>query len=83
MIPWGKTQTELLVSRGAPELPEGYTYRLHVNHNKPPEVTAVIGLELSRGTGFVEVARFTEVTRADLAMASVAACRHAFEEWDQ
>jgi hypothetical protein len=88
MTAWSKTQTELLVERGAPSLPEGYTYRLDIKHPslteakpllQPASVTARIGCFL--GDEWLEVSRFTEVTRADLAMASVAACKHAWEGW--
>ena len=87
-LTWGNTQTELLVKRGAPELPEGFTYRLDIKHPsltegrpmlQPATVTARIGEHV--GDEWVEVARFTEVTRADLAMASVAAAKHAYEVW--
>lgn len=84
-IYWSKTPTELLVGRGAPRLPGGYTYRLEIKHpsliNGGPvraaSVTARIGHVI--GDEWVEVARFTEVTRADLGMATVAACKHAYE----
>lgn len=89
MIPWGTTQTDLLVSRGAPELPEGFTYRLNIQHpsltdgrpTRAASVTARIGEHV--GDEWVEVAQFTEITRADLTMAAVAACKHAYEEWER
>jgi hypothetical protein len=87
MIAWGKTQTELLVSRGAPALPDGYTYKLHFQHpalsydDRPPKAARVTASIMDeRG---VELASYTEVTRASLDMASVAAAKRAFEWWGQ
>lgn len=94
MSAWGPTQTERLVKNGAPELPEGYTYKLYFTHPSlamdvanvlalrstvPPKATSVTATIVDeRGW---PVASFTEVTRADLGMASVAAARHAYEEF--
>lgn len=81
--------TEGMIVDGAPALPEGFTYRLHIKHSTltqggtptAPEVTAKIGSFI--GDEWVEVARYTEVTRADLRMATVAAAFHAYEVWGQ
>lgn len=81
------TLTEWLVKNGAPALPAGYTYRLEIQHptlidgrpERASHVTARIGVML--GGEWREVSRFTEVTRVDLTMATVAACRHANEGW--
>lgn len=79
------TLTEWLVKLGAPSLPAGYQYRLEIQHptlvdggpTPPANVTARIGYAV--GDEWVEVSRYTEVTRVDLGMASVAACRHSYE----
>jgi hypothetical protein len=68
----------------------GYSYRLHIKHSSltymvppaqpvPPSVTARIGYLV--GNEWVEVASFTEHTRANLQGATVAACVHAYETW--
>ena len=88
----GRSLTEQLVADGAPPLPVGFSYRLHIKHSSltysvhpappvPPSVTARIGYLL--GDEWIEVASFTENTRAHLHGATVAACVHAYEEWDQ
>lgn len=88
----GKSLTETLVTDGAPELPFGYTYRLHIKHSSltysippakpvPPSVTARIGYTM--GDEWLEVARFTEQTRVDLQGATVAAAKRAYESWEQ
>lgn len=82
----GKSLTEHLVAQGAPALPEGYTYRLDIKHptlseglpqRGPASVTARIGHQI--GDEWLELARFTEITRVSLDMASVAACKNAYE----
>jgi hypothetical protein len=84
----GHGLTDHLVRSGAPRLPEGYTYRLDIKHptlsdglpqRGPASVTARIGHLIA--DEWVEVVRFTEITRVSLDMASVAACKHAFETW--
>lgn len=88
----GRSLTEQLVADGAPALPVGYSYRLHIKHSSlsysahpaqpvPPSVTARIGYLI--GDEWVEVASFTEVTRVSLDMATRAACKHAYEVWDR
>lgn len=85
----GNSLTEQLVRDGAPSLPEGYTYRLEIKHptladglpeRGPASVTARIGHWI--GDEWVELVRFTEVTRAHLHGATIAACVHAREEWE-
>jgi len=84
----GQTLTERMVADGALPLPAGFTYRLDIKHPtltdgrpvKAAEVTARIGHFI--GDEWVEVARFTEVTRAHLHGATIAAARHAYEVWD-
>ena len=83
----GSSLTARLVADGAPVLPEGYDYRLHIKHptlsisgpTRAAEVTARIGGLI--GDEWVEVARFTEVTRAHLHGATIAAATHAYEVW--
>ena len=79
----GGSLTEDLVRKGAPPLPEPYTYRLSIAHEKdgPAEVTAKIGhYKRQDGVDFwSERIRYTEVTRVDLSMAAVAAAKHAYE----
>lgn len=79
---------------GAPKLPAGYTYHVHIQHPslsdpagtvKPPRpqatVTVSIG-ELVLVTGrFIPEAVYTEVTRSHLQGAVVAAATHAYEGW--
>jgi hypothetical protein len=78
----GHNLTSSLVNDGAPELPEGFSYRLHIVHGDGPgRVTARIGY--TSGDEWVEVARFTEVTRANLHGATVAAAVHAHEVWQE
>ena len=78
----GHNLTSGLVRSGAPELPEGFSYRLHIEHGDgPARVTARLGY-LSNDE-WVECARFTEVTRANLQGATVAACVHAHELWQE
>lgn len=88
----GRSLTEQLVKDGAPALPVGYSYRLHIKHSSlsysippanpvPPSVTARIGYHM--GDEWVEVSNFTEHTRAHLQGATVAACIHAYEWWEQ
>lgn len=78
----GHNLTNSLVRDGAPELPEGYSYRLHIKHdNGPGQVTARIGYAYA--DEWIEVARFTEVTRANLHGATVAAAVHAHEVWQE
>jgi hypothetical protein len=83
----GNSLTGHLVASGAPQLPEGFTYRLDIKHptltdGRPAQaasVTARIGSMVA--SEWVEVSRFTEVTRASLQGATVAACVHAYEVW--
>lgn len=85
----GHTLTERLVADGAPALPDGYQYRVHITHKtltygvppaKPlPSVTVRIGSLV--GDEWVEVARYTGLTRVHLQGATVAAAIHAYEEW--
>lgn len=88
----GMSLTEKLVADGAPALPVGYTYRLHIKHSSlsysippaqpvPPSVTARIGYLI--GDEWAEVASFTEHTRSHMGGATVAACIHAYEGWEQ
>jgi hypothetical protein len=89
----GRNLTEQLIADGAPPLPAGFTYRLDIKHpslsspegpraGKPAaSVTARIGY--LKGDEWVEVARFTEVTRAHLHGATIAAAAHAYREWGQ
>ena len=78
--------TERLIRDGAPLLPKGYTYRLDIKHPTetdgrpvmgPARVTARIGHYI--GDEWVESSQFTEVTRAHLHGATIAACVHAYE----
>lgn len=70
-----------LIKQGAPELPEGHSYRLLLapaNRSadySPSKVTALI----YDGEGSL-VAQSSEVTRDSSARAAVTAARHAFEE---
>lgn len=88
----GRSLTEQLVADGAPALPAGYSYRLHIKHSSltymvppakpvPPSVTARIGYLM--GDEWIEVTRFTEQTRVDLQGATRAACIRAYEGWEQ
>lgn len=78
----GHNLSEWLIRLGAPELPEGHTYRLLLApadpsaHASPTRVTALI-ME-----GDVVRAESSEITRVDSSMAAVAAARHAFQELD-
>lgn len=84
----GQSLTGHLVRSGAPELPEGYTYRLNIQHPsgvdgtplRAATITARIGSMV--GSEWVEEARFSEITRAHMQGATVAACIHAYEVWD-
>ena len=76
--------TEHLVRMGAPALPEPYTYRLSIAHDRggASEVTAKIGhfkRHPEDGEYWSERIRYTEVSRVDLGMAAVAAATHAYE----
>lgn len=70
-----------LIQQGAPELPEGHSYRLLLapaNRSadySPSKVTALI----YDGEGTL-VAQSSEITRDSSARAAVTAARHAFEE---
>lgn len=69
-----------LIMQGAPELPEGHSYRLLLapanlaTDYSPSKVTALIY------DGDTLVAQASEVTRDSSARAAVTAARHAFEE---
>lgn len=84
----GHSLTDRLVADGAPRLPENFEYRLIITHPslahlgpedrpQPASVTARIGYRA--GDEFLEVARYTEVTRAHLHGATIAAATHANE----
>lgn len=69
-----------LIQQGAPELPEGHSYRLLLEpanrsaDYSPSKVTAFIY------AGEALVAESSEITRDSSARAAVTAARHAFEE---
>lgn len=78
----GQNLSGWLIRLGAPELPEGLTYRLLLEPAdrgaavSPTKVTAFI----LDGDGDTVLAQASEITRVDSALAAVAAARHASEE---
>jgi hypothetical protein len=79
---------------GAPKLPEGFTYHVHIQHPSQSDpagliprprpqatVTVSIGEHVIVTGRFIPEVSYTEITRADLQGAVVAAATHAYEEW--
>lgn len=84
----GHGLTDRLVADGAPELPKGFEYRLIITHpslahlapgSTPPPASVTARIGWRAGDEFLEVARYTEVTRAHLHGATIAAATHAYE----
>jgi hypothetical protein len=78
---------------GAPKLPKGYEYFVHIQHPtlsdpaglvKPPRPQATVTVSIVEDVfGYMDIhSQYTEVTRAHLMGAVVAAATHAYEEWE-
>lgn len=72
----GSTLTQWLVRNGAPALAEGQNYRLLVNDFLRSDIPLVIA-QIYEGNALLS--EYTEVTRVSVAMAAVAAAKHAYE----
>jgi hypothetical protein len=79
---------------GAPKLPEGYKYHVHIQHptqsdpaglipRPRPAATVTVRIVTREYDTTVTVAEHTEVTRSHLQGAVVAAATHAYEEWNE
>lgn len=84
----GHRLTGRLVASGAPRLPEGFEYRVLITHPSlallpagatPPPASVTVRIGYRAGDEFLEVSRYTEITRVSLDMATVAAATHAYE----